>query len=299
MSIYPSSRKSLIVFRPHSPGACHVLEALLQGFKKFNIESKIIDPRDFNNESLSNYDFVVTHTIKFGKRIVDQCIQQKKPVVYFDKGYTHRSWNNFGTEGYCRFSVNELHPTRYIMQMKCRDDRFRKLKLKLKRHRSKGKHIVFAGCTEKCGTAFGIDIHTFAKNTIQEVQRHTSKVVVYRPKKSNDPPPPIEGTIYSHNGTKIMEELHEAHALITFTSNAAVEALMAGVPIYVLGPGIALPLANTDLSTIENPSFPDDQTRYQFFSNLAYSQWNLKEIANGDTWKYLATVMQNHYDISL
>jgi hypothetical protein len=81
------------------------------------------------------------------------------------------------------------------------------------------------------------------------------------------------------------EALEGAWACVTFSSNAAVEAALAGVPVFACDEGsMALPIANRDLSEIERPALPD---REQWAFDLAYAQWTLQEFANGSCWQHL------------
>jgi UDP:flavonoid glycosyltransferase YjiC (YdhE family) len=68
------------------------------------------------------------------------------------------------------------------------------------------------------------------------------------------------------------EDLAEAFCVVTHSSNTAVEAILAGVPAFVLGQSAAQPFACNDLKMIEAPFV------------LADNQWTLKEIREGKAW---------------
>ena len=80
------------------------------------------------------------------------------------------------------------------------------------------------------------------------------------------------------------EALDGAWALVTFMSNAAVEAAMAGIPVFALGPCAARAIGRTELSRIESPIYPE---RHQFAANLLAQQWTLDEMADGTCWRAL------------
>ncbi len=81
------------------------------------------------------------------------------------------------------------------------------------------------------------------------------------------------------------EDLENAHAVVTFNSNCAVEAAIRGVPIFVSDRGsMACEIANWELSDIEHPNKPP---RNQWANDLAYTQWNIEEIVRGDPIKHL------------
>ncbi len=75
-----------------------------------------------------------------------------------------------------------------------------------------------------------------------------------------------------------------AHALITYDSNAAVEAVIAGIPVFTAGRTMADPVANRDLLFIENPTMPD---RCQWCNWIAWTQWTAGEIEEGLPWRTL------------
>lgn len=83
-------------------------------------------------------------------------------------------------------------------------------------------------------------------------------------------------------------DLHDAHAVVVFSSNAAVEALVAGVPVFVTAPWASTaPYGKSDLSQIETPYYPAVVDRNRFLWSLAEHQWTLDQLANGTAWRAL------------
>jgi hypothetical protein len=80
-------------------------------------------------------------------------------------------------------------------------------------------------------------------------------------------------------------DLVNAHALVTHTSCAAVEALVAGVPVFCTERCAARWMGTSDLSKIETPSYPE--RRQEFMEVLAENQWTLEEMKNGIAWRAL------------
>ena len=74
-------------------------------------------------------------------------------------------------------------------------------------------------------------------------------------------------------------DLKDCHALITHDSNIAVEAIMAGVPVFITGTSPAQVFGNVDVATIADPRFDGD--RWEWLSILANNQWTLNEIRDG------------------
>ena len=68
-------------------------------------------------------------------------------------------------------------------------------------------------------------------------------------------------------------DLKDCHAVVVHSSNVAVDALLAGVPVFCTVPCAAYRMGYADLSKIESPLYPDD--REQWAWNLADQQWTL------------------------
>ena len=82
----------------------------------------------------------------------------------------------------------------------------------------------------------------------------------------------------------LAEALGKAHALVTHSSNVAIEAVVAGVPVFVSPSSAAAPMGLSDLSLIETPVYPD---RDQWLAHLAYCQFSFEEIRSGAAWRML------------
>ena len=82
-------------------------------------------------------------------------------------------------------------------------------------------------------------------------------------------------------------DLDDCWALVTHASNAAVEAVLAGVPVFVTGPSAAAAMGRRDLDSIECPAMPEG--RRAWVERLAAAQWSLAEIRDGTAWNALQT----------
>jgi hypothetical protein len=89
------------------------------------------------------------------------------------------------------------------------------------------------------------------------------------------------------NGPKpvrtLAEDLARADVCVTWNSNAAVEAVLAGVPTYALDRGsMAWDVTAHDLTI--TPFCPP---RHFWLAELAWKQWTLDEMAAGDCWAHV------------
>lgn len=78
-------------------------------------------------------------------------------------------------------------------------------------------------------------------------------------------------------------DLAGAHALVTWSSAAAISAVIDGVPVVVTGPSAAAPMSG-DIADIEDLPKPE---REQWLGVLADNQWTVAEIRDGLAWRHL------------
>ena len=86
-----------------------------------------------------------------------------------------------------------------------------------------------------------------------------------------------------HYRFHFQEALNNCHAFVTHNSTASVDSCVRGIPTFVTSDlAICWPVANTDLSKIETPEYPD---RAQWVNDLGYKMWSIKEIRDGTVYK--------------
>lgn len=84
----------------------------------------------------------------------------------------------------------------------------------------------------------------------------------------------------------LVDDLSDAWALVTWSSAAAVMALLEGVPVFVGTPDCAaFDFAGWGLRHIESPRRPHG--RETWAAVLADNQWTIEELANGTAWRML------------
>lgn len=138
-----------------------------------------------------------------------------------------------------------------------------------------GRHIVFCPNSVPYLSQFapGGNGHDWVLTISRQLARYTDRPIIARWKaQAKTRPLPLD--------------LADAWAVVVFNSNAAVEALQAGVPVFVLdAQGAAATMGSGDLTRLETPVYPDD--RIPFLWALAQHQWTLSEIASGRAWRTL------------
>lgn len=137
----------------------------------------------------------------------------------------------------------------------------------VKRWQKGGRHIVLCPQSDNHHERFG-ELR-WAQRVRETLAQFTDRPIVQRKKKDEKP---------------LIEDLQGAHCLITHTSNAAVEAILNGIPAICTGDCAASIMSLSDPANVEKPFYPD-YDRLQWASVLASNQFTLDELRTGECWK--------------
>ena len=142
-----------------------------------------------------------------------------------------------------------------------------------------GANILLAPPSQKLLNLYDIDLETWLDQTMGTIQQHTDRPIVVRERNRSRTDRKIN---------RVEKALDDVHAVVTFNSTAATEAILAGVPVFALAPSnAARPVSNTDLSQIDQPWFPDQDQVLEWAYHLAYGQFHIDEIKNGTAARIL------------
>lgn len=217
-------------------------------------------------------------------RIFKDYVKAGLKAVYIDLGYWQRHQDG-RYNGYHKLCVNSRHPTAYFQNKAHDDARWRRLNQPdMEPWRRHGEQIIVAGMSEKAARAEGFAAQQWERQAVEVLRKHTQRQIVYRPKPNWNGATPIHNSVFGDKSLPLHTALKNCHALVTHHSNAAIEALQMGVPVFVMD-GVAVPMGIRDLEQIENPIHPED--RQQWAQDLAYTQWTLAEMHSGAAWRHL------------
>ena len=213
-------------------------------------------------ETLSDVP-VVWGVLRESDRILAQAKAQSLYFFYIDHAYFNR-----GHGRTYRITRNryEAGPVR-----KCPTDRLSEMEIETLPWRRSGRDIIVCPPTEYFMQAH--DCADWLESTLEKLRSVTDRPIVLRAK-----PKPGETVV------PLPEALQTAHALVTHSSNVAIEAACLGTPVFVAPASAAMPIGRTDLSEIEAPVYPD---RTEWLAHLAYNQFSFEEIADGRAWRML------------
>lgn len=232
----------------------------------------------------------------------DWCLETDKPFLYFDKGYFYPKEQHASSKApivKCwRVAVNTNQPLEELRTARHDARRWNKFGPRPMDWRapSRDGHVIIAGSSPKFHLFHGLPHPTeWAEAVVAELRQHTDRPIHYRPKPawwigSPDDVTPIDGTEFIP--TRSFEEhLPGAHAVVTYGSNAALIAMLSGVPSIILGNGVMRLISSTELAEIETPYLATDEERLQLLANLAHSQFNLSEFASGFAWSHIRPML--------
>jgi len=153
----------------------------------------------------------------------------------------------------------------------CPDDRVAALGADVQPWRMRGREIIVCPPTDFFMQAHGCP--RWVDDTLDTLRHVTDRPIIVRSK-----PQPGEQAV------PLAQALETAHALVTHSSNVAIEAACLGTPVFVAPASAAAPVGLTDLSLVESPVYPD---RDQWLAHLSYSQFSFDEIRDGSAWRML------------
>lgn len=204
--------------------------------------------------------------------LIDGWAQRKRTFVYWDRGYCDRVFAtclaNGDESGFYRWHVNafQMRTVRDVA-----DDRWKKCKsaAMLRPWAKGGRHIVIAAPTRTYAKFHRCE--SWIADTIDALARVTDRQLVIRDKEQ-------------YKRRPIQMDIEGAHCLVTHASNAAVESVILGCPVFVHESSAAALVGRTDLKQIENPVYPD---RDPWLRSLAYSQFHERELTDGTLWRLI------------
>lgn len=200
----------------------------------------------------------------FGSRhfteLLNKAIKEKRTWYYGDHGYFNR------------FVFYRVTRNAYMHngQGEGDENRLKQLGVQIEAWRVGGKDILICPPDPQYSRRNGFSDHEWYLSVRKTLRAHTDRPIRVRLRKDASRSP-------------LRAALENCHAMVTHHSNAAVEALLMGVPVFVTGECSARMMAETDLTRIEYPIRRDDRLR--FASVLAANQWTLSEIHNGECWR--------------
>ena len=230
---------------------------------------------------LPKADFYITWSLKLHQKNThwEALAKSGKPIMVLERGFlgNRENWLMVGWNGinnradYCNKSITN-------------NSRFSQFQHLMKPWNPvKNNIVLITGQLPWDTTVSNVNIHEWYDKTIKELI-NKGKQVWYRPHPLLDRQPYHNNLIAKYITQEPLETtLEHVSACVTYSSNSGVSAMLQGIPATCADEySMIWNIARHDL---EDLNYQPD--REQWAAQLAYCQWNLKEIENGDFWTTL------------
>lgn len=187
-----------------------------------------------------------------------RCMVEDRPFFHMDHAYFKRGYEH----GNFRVNFGHFHQTK-LLDVPLRIPLVRKRLQEWKR----GDRVVVIVPSDRICMVLSsryerlISPKEWARQTEAELRKYTDRPIVRKEK-----------------GGSVLDVLRNAHACVSLSSVAEVEAAVFGVPVFTSVDSPAAQISEKDLSRIEHPIYPD---RDAWLNTLSYSQFHLSEIRDG------------------
>ena len=222
-----------------------------------------------------------------------QAVARGRTIYYADNGY----FKPGKTEAnYFRITRNALQhdgsgdlPRPYHVAR----ERWDRLGLQIQPWRATGGHVLVCPPARLFAATFGWDADRWLHMTLKTLGKYTDREIRVRAKIkfAEDMPYSLitrDGQLTESGLTRFADDLAGAWALVTHSSNVAVEALLAGIPVFCTDRCGATAMASNDLRQIESPRTDGD--RLHWARVLANNQWTLGEMRDKTAWRMLSAL---------
>lgn len=229
-----------------------IMEALDAGFR--NEERKIVVGVPPKNE----HPFVVWGQEWTTLEAIPEAVKVGRPFWHIDNGF----WNPArGTNrGYYRMTYRSMTPVFLPKEMKLRIPTAR-----MEPWRKNGSHVLLAMPGVHFGMALGIDVAGWCEKIVSEVKSICKSIDRPFRLRERDCRRPLA------------DDLFGAWAVVTHSSNVAVDAVISGIPVFVQPTSPAAPIGKLDLD-LNNPITPG---RNRWIRSLASQHFTINEMKDG------------------
>ena len=220
--------------------------------------AQLVRRQNFNNYE---EDCLIRNTVGNEKLLISK-IDNKFPFWFIDSGYTNFVETN---KKWHRLVRNHLHQGK---EFSAPVDRLGVFKTFPTQWRTHGEKILIIEPGSFAAGIFHVDIKTWKYEVESELRKYTDKPIVFREKAEKR----VRNNLYK----ELCDE--DYYCVVNINSNAATEAIWAGIPAITLDKHITNPVTRNKLSDINDLLRPNLSN---WLCMLSYSQFTYDELING------------------
>ena len=167
----------------------------------------------------------------------------------------------------------------------------RDLNLNLKPWRTSGNHILL--CLQRNGgwSMRGLDVIQWMNLTLASIRKYSNRPIIVRAHQGDKKIKCIlkinHKNVSLSTKENLVDDLRGAWATVVYNSSPSVASIIEGVPAFLTDNipqhSQSFDVANTNISSIENPIMPDRQA---WIERLAMCHWNFDELKSGEAWQF-------------
>lgn len=187
-----------------------------------------------------------------------------------------------------KVGLNGINRDGYFGTMGNNSDRSKALGLQLKTWNNTGEYILICGQHDKSLQWQGMpSMSNWFLNTYDQIRKHTDLPIIFRPHPRCRLPHIERGLreVYRQEPVLVPNTYDDFDmnfkniwATVSWSSNPGAHSVIEGIPAFVGPSSLAWDVANTDLSEILNPRYPD---RSQWLNDYAWTEYTVEEVAQG------------------
>ena len=211
--------------------------------------------------------------------------------AYFNSGYTDKCWMRIQKNGHSSTTLVDVPSDRWKINFKSNNSI-----MPWKLNHERGTKIIICPPTHAVSWYMGIgydwaeSIETKLKTMLPSDEWH--RIVIRR--KPNEPIVDKLGNLVevkkNEYNTNFNDELVDAHCVISYNSNVALQATLMGIPVISSSEGscYGISFSIDDFASGPYPEiFNNEPNRAGLVYWLSYNQWRLSEIEDGSAWQLL------------
>lgn len=221
--------------------------------------------------------FITWGQIWLAEELIKAALPAKRQFYQIDNGFW-KPGRGQGMKGYYRFLRQQPNPVQvhdhaWIGE---RMDGHPELMPEFKPWRKTGTHVLIAMPGLEFGRAYGLNMAAWCDTIIGRVVAATDRPIQVRHRLATMP---------------LSENLRDCWCVITHSSNVAVDAILAGIPVFVEDKSMALPVGNIlGCNPIEDPWLPSPERLGLWWGSLMCQQFSIDEMRRGIAHRFLTAI---------